>query len=85
MKEASLLATMMSIVTALITMFTFLNFGDNNMLRSISNKNYEILLLILYLVFLVFIVELLVFVLIAKKKNNSKIQNKNKDNDKDLN
>ena len=77
-KEVALLATMMSVITALLSMLTFWKYSE----KSIFITN-NLLDKILYLLASVVIIEIAVIMLISVKKKNRKKSNEDKDKNKD--
>ncbi|PWX52041.1 hypothetical protein [Clostridium perfringens] len=77
-KEVALLATMMSVITALLSMLTFWKYSEKS--TFITNNLID---KILYLLASVVIIEIAVIMLISVKKKNRKKSNKDKNKDRD--
>ncbi|MGV1064827.1 hypothetical protein [Clostridium perfringens] len=77
-KEVALLATMMSVITALLSMLTFWKYSEKS--TFITNNLLD---KILYLLASVVIIEIAVIMLISVKKKNRKKSNKDKNKDRD--
>ncbi|MDU2663823.1 MAG: hypothetical protein E6638_07585 [Clostridium perfringens] len=77
-KEVALLATMMSVITALLSMLTFWKYSEKS--TFITNNLLD---KILYLLASVVIIEIAVIMLISVKKKNRKKSNEDKDKNKD--